>query len=294
MRLSPHVCGLKVPFKVPVAPGQDMERFVYCYAVIAERVCLIDTGVAGSEQRIYGCLAELGRGPSDIATIVLTHSHPDHIGGAARIVRDMGCRVLVPEPERGWLEDVETQFKERPVPGFRSLVGGSVAADDVVRDGDEIDLGSGMSLRAISTPGHSAGSTSYYLKEDRALFTGDALPVPGDMPVYEDVPATVRSIAALSGEKGAERLFSAWDDPHEGERVRLSIGSSMGYVQRLHDMVRRLATERYHTSLMDLTRCVQVELGLPPQAANPIMARTVEAHLRARCVQDLSELADSR
>src|SRR4028118_1484351 len=42
---------------------------------------LVDTGVAGSVERIKNAVASLGSGPDDLKRIFITHQHDDHTGG---------------------------------------------------------------------------------------------------------------------------------------------------------------------------------------------------------------------
>ena len=139
---------------------------------LREKICLIDSGVAGSEKIILDYLKATGRSPQEISRLILTHAHPDHIGAAAAIKRISGCTVAAHAAEKAWIEDVDLQAKERPVPGFRSLVGGSVQVDQTLQDGDVLHLESGLTLRVLHTPGHSPGSISLWLAEDGALFSG--------------------------------------------------------------------------------------------------------------------------
>ena len=57
--------------------------------------------------------------------MILTHAHPDHIGSAKAIEEATRCTVAAHENAKHWIEDVDLQFQERPVPGFHSLVGES-------------------------------------------------------------------------------------------------------------------------------------------------------------------------
>ena len=50
----------------------------------------------------------------------------------------------------------------------------AVAGDEVVMDGEVLEL-AGFSLQIIATPGHTAGSCCYYLKDADVLFSGDTL-----------------------------------------------------------------------------------------------------------------------
>ena len=103
------------------APGLILDRFVYSYLVYGETITLIDTGVAGCETHIFDTIRSAGRDPSEIALVILTHSHPDHIGAARAIREATGCSIAAHPAERAWIDDVELQNRERPVRGLHSL-----------------------------------------------------------------------------------------------------------------------------------------------------------------------------
>src|SRR3954462_8129267 len=56
---------------------------------------LIDTGFPGDELRILGALAELALPPNGLRHIVLTHAHPDHVGGAAALRAATGAPIAM-------------------------------------------------------------------------------------------------------------------------------------------------------------------------------------------------------
>ena len=58
----------------------------------ADRLTLIDTGIAGSGDRILTQIGAIGRRPKDLRQIVVTHHHPDHAGSIADLVE----RIRVP------------------------------------------------------------------------------------------------------------------------------------------------------------------------------------------------------
>ena len=60
-------------------------------------VTLVDTGLKSAPPRILAALAEIGSGPSDVTTILLTHAHGDHAGGAAELARLSGRGITVHE-----------------------------------------------------------------------------------------------------------------------------------------------------------------------------------------------------
>lgn len=283
MHITPHIHGLRHPFKVPVAPGITLDRFVYSYLIYGETITLIDTGVAGCDKTIFEYIRSTGRDPDEIALICLTHSHPDHIG-AAKAIRDAtGCSVAAHPAERAWIEDVERQNRERPVPGFATLVGGSVPVAFDLVDGTSIETDDTRTceLRIIHTPGHSPGSISYFLHNEGVLFSGDAVPVAGDLPVYDDAVASVHTVRRLLALHGIRTLLSAWDEPRRDERAYTQMEAALHYLQTIHETVITAAGEG-EPDLPALTRIVAGQIGLPPQAASPLLARSFAANLQVR------------
>ncbi|HTY46074.1 MAG TPA: MBL fold metallo-hydrolase, partial [Methanomassiliicoccales archaeon] len=133
MKSTEHVSSLRIPFKVFLPSGVGLERFVIIHIVHGERSCIVDAGVRGSEDLITNALA--AEGLPDPMGILLTHTHPDHIGAAKALHERLGVPIMCPAGETNWLEDVSLQAKERPVPGFERLVGGPAKA--------EIEVGGG-------------------------------------------------------------------------------------------------------------------------------------------------------
>ena len=288
MQISPHVHALRLPFKVPVAPGIALDRFVNAFLIYGKAITLIDTGVAGCERDIFDYIRSTGRDPSEISLIVQTHAHPDHIGATQAIQKATGCAVAIHAAERPWIEDVALQNRERPVPGFDVLVGGSATVNRVLEDGDVLDLDGDhiLDLIVFHTPGHSPGSVSLLLRYEGALFSGDAVPVTGDLPVYDDVEQSVQSIRRLNNLDGVAVLLSSWDEPRAGICACQRMNEALAYLQKVHDAVIASAGKDIPDP-MDLCRRTAKVLGLPPQAVTPLLARTFAANMRARAHKDL-------
>ena len=284
MQITKHIHAIKIPFQIAIAPGIKVDRFVYMYLIYGKKIYLIDSGVANSEKMIFDYIMKTGRNPEDISLIVLTHSHPDHIGAAHEIKRVTGCTVAAHHGERSWIEDVELQYMERPVPGFHSLVGGSVMIDHVLENGAFLDL-DGIRLEVFHTPGHFRGSISLLLPKDGALFTGDAIPLAKDLPIYDDIQASVRSIKKIKAIDGIEILLSSWDDPKKGINANQIMDEALSYLQRIHEAVTEV--DNNEISYDQLCRLVLRKLHLPETTANPLIARSFEAHRKVSDHKDL-------
>lgn len=280
MQITDHVHALKIPFQITDQSGQKIPRFVYAYLIYGKKIWLIDSGVACSEKIILDYLKATGRSPPEISRLILTHAHPDHIGAAAAIKRISGCTVTAHAAERPWIEDVDLQAKERPVPGFRSLVGGSVPVDRTLQDGDVLHLEDGLALLVLHTPGHSPGSLSLWLAEDGALFSADAVPIAGDMPIYQDILASVRSIEKLASIPEIKLLLAAWDEPRLGSEAYRIMAEGRQYLQRIHSAALSVAGANPGISPMELCRRTLEQLGLPLIMANPLVAASFQASLR--------------
>jgi glyoxylase-like metal-dependent hydrolase (beta-lactamase superfamily II) len=282
MQINKHVHAIRIPFTI-LMPWGFVDRFVYVYLIFGTNgVCLIDTGVSSSEQAIFDYLRAADRKVSDISLIIQTHTHPDHIGASRTIKGETACAVAVHPAEKAWIENVQLQAKERPVPDFDTLVAGSLAVNRLLEDGEVFDLGCGLKLKVFHTPGHSKGSISILLLGYNALFSGDAIPVPGELPIYEDVLASVASIKKLKEVKDLQFLLPSWDEPRKGDLAYRRMDEGLEYLQRIHDSVRKCSRTGSDVDLHELSECVLQDLGLPPEFTNPLVEKTFAAHLRVR------------
>ncbi|MGW8287912.1 MAG: MBL fold metallo-hydrolase [Desulfobulbales bacterium] len=277
MQITDHIHALKIPFQIPVGSGKTLERFVYVYLILGQKICLIDSGVKGSERVIFDYLKKIGRKPENISLLILTHAHPDHIGAAQSIKQTSGCLVVAHPDAQAWIEDVELQFKQRPVPGFHTLVGGSTSIDRLLQDGENIECGP-VSLQVILTPGHAMGSLSFYCKEEKVLFSGDAIPQKNDLPIYDDAVTVAASINRLKSIP-AEYLLASWTDPLKGSEVGKMMDEGLAYLQQIHKVVRDIA--KAHEAIEPLELCARTlkVLGLPEVAVNPLIAKSLASHL---------------
>ena len=198
-------------WRAPTDNGRQIRRYVYVYLITGKYCYLIDSGVAGSEKIIAQYMKRLGRSIEEIKAVFLTHSHPDHIGGAAEIQEMSGRKVYCSGLEREWAENIETQFQERPIPNFYTLVQKSVGIDEIVTDQDTISLEPGITIRVAKTPGHSQGSVSYVLEEKGVLFSGDAIPDLKGFPVFTDEEASERSLETIYRMGHFTFCCPAWD-----------------------------------------------------------------------------------
>lgn len=276
MKIGAHVHQLRIEFSVT----ETVKRFVNLYLIAGKDCWLIDAGVAGCGETVAAYLKSIGRDLSELRGIFLTHAHPDHMGGAAELKARTGCRVYASQGERRWVQDRDLQFRERPIPNFYGLVGGSVGVDQVLADGDTVALEPGCSLTAVSTPGHSMDDLSYLLKEDGVVFTGDAVPVAGDIPIYVDWEKSLDSLARLRSLPGADTYCAAWDQVRRGEEGLAAIWRGEQVIARLEKAVEQVWTPGM--TLEEAAAQVCSLLESPVLMGNPLFLRTIASHRKGR------------
>ncbi len=143
--------------RVVVALGQNPNMFTgpgtntYLVGTGEERI-LLDTG-QGVGAYLPVLEQALERAGCRIQEIVLTHGHPDHIGGA-RDVQDAHGALRV---------------SKLPHSGFDA---GHAVEITPIADGAVIET-EGATLRALHTPGHAEDHLCYVLEEERSIFSGD-------------------------------------------------------------------------------------------------------------------------
>jgi hydroxyacylglutathione hydrolase len=287
MKITDHIHALKIPFQIADPCGIRALRFVYIYIIYGEEICLVDSGVASSERIIIDYLRETNRTPEEISCLILTHGHPDHIGAAKAIKEISGCSVASHSADKDWIENTNQQFIDRPVPGFKALVGGSVQIDRILQEGDLLDLGDGLDLAVLHTPGHSPGSISLWMPREGVLFSADAIPVVGAMPIYDDIQSSVRSIQRLKAIEGINVLLSAWDEPRFGEDAYRAMDQGLDYLQQIHSAVIKSAGAKTSLDAMELCRQTIRELGQPEMMANPLTSRSFQSSLKILDRRDL-------
>ncbi|MDV2979800.1 MBL fold metallo-hydrolase [Pseudarthrobacter oxydans] len=115
-----------------------------------------------------------------VKAILLTHAHNDHIGAAREVADAVGAPIyLNPEDLVLWEQVYPDAHPDREL-----------------ADGDVFEVG-GATLKAIHTPGHSPGSTCFYLESEGTVFTGDTLFNGGPGATgrsYSDYPTILASI----------------------------------------------------------------------------------------------------
>ncbi|GAA3507709.1 MBL fold metallo-hydrolase [Actinomadura keratinilytica] len=167
------------------------------YLILSDRPCLVEPGTAGSAPVVRRALDELGVGPSDLATVVVTHIHLDHAGGvgdiakmypdAEVVVHEKGARHLA-SPER-LMRSARMVYGDQLDTLFGELKPTEAARIRAVEDTGVIDLGGGRRLESHYSPGHAKHHVGLFDSHTGDLYVGDAAGV--YIPETKDVrPAT--------------------------------------------------------------------------------------------------------
>jgi glyoxylase-like metal-dependent hydrolase (beta-lactamase superfamily II) len=188
-------------YRIPLPLPGDALTAVNVYAIAgADGVDLIDAGMALAQarERLAEALRQLGYGLPDIRNFFITHIHQDHYTLAVELRTTLSGQISLGEQERANLAAIRAVHDGRREPGFIEMLSALGAAELAERvrgilrprladprprlewenpdhwldDGTLIEL-PGRSLRAIHTPGHTAGHVVFHDEAGALLFAGD-------------------------------------------------------------------------------------------------------------------------
>ena len=257
MAVAPGLAMLSV--RTPTLPPATHTN---AYLAGSQELALVEPASPFAEEveRLAGWVeAELAHGKR-LRCLLLTHHHPDHVGGAAMLRERLGAPL--------WAHAETAQ-----------LLAGRVSIDRVIEDGERIELDGPqpISLEAIHTPGHAPGHLCFWEARSRSLVAGDMVASVGTIVVQPEDGDMQQYLASLERMRamGPRQLLPAHGLPITDACERLAF-----YVQH------RLARERkVEGALSTLGRAASVDELLPvaysdaARAVWPIARLSLEAHL---------------
>lgn len=183
-------------WSIPLPMQQPGNPFSLCYLIAGDdgSLHLIDTGYDGDENwaLFRRALDGFGLALDDIASVFVTHLHPDHLGMTERL-RAVGARIGMLRREQrglaavaaggltppaglleGWGVPPE-RMAELNIPLGADLVARGIPTIDVTYEpGDMLDV-PGREIQVLWTPGHTAGSASLVDAAEGLVYTGDTV-----------------------------------------------------------------------------------------------------------------------
>ncbi|MDQ7858730.1 MAG: MBL fold metallo-hydrolase [Armatimonadota bacterium] len=261
-----------------VAPGIHriaLSPDLATYALVGERVVLVDAGFAGAARTIDRYLRGLGRSVAEVALCVITHAHADHFGGAAEILAAAPGAVLAAHAaDAPWIEDPARHLRENygwsaayglPHPDallarIRAMLGPGATVGRALADGDAVDAG-GWTVRVHHAPGHSRGHLVLLDPRSGSLLAGDAVADPTlNPPIYYDAMTYRDTLRRLDG-LAAARLLSCHMPVLERPVARALLADALAHVEACH----RLARDAFAAARDGLTL---------PEVASALLAHT--------------------
>ena len=181
-----------VPLRTPTKPPATTTN---CYVVGTRDFIVVDPGspYEDEQEELARFVKELSDEGRRARQIVLTHQHPDHVGGVESLRRQLGPNLPV-AAHRLTAEALE----------------GRVHVDHFVEDGDRIELEGdpSISLRAMHTPGHTRGHLSFYDERAGALLTGDNVVGVGSVLIDPEEGSVRDYLASLERYRQLPRLVA--------------------------------------------------------------------------------------
>jgi glyoxylase-like metal-dependent hydrolase (beta-lactamase superfamily II) len=170
---------------------------VYAFALAGGGLGLVDAGWEHEEgwQALTSGLAGIGASVADVRGVLVTHLHFDHLGLAGRVREASGAWVAMHPADAGVVRELNGRSAEQAAAAevdFLLRLGADpdearadaadpaamepflrmAAPDRLLEDGDLADL-PGWRLRALHTPGHTAGHLCFAEERTGLLFSGD-------------------------------------------------------------------------------------------------------------------------
>ena len=151
------------------------------YIVKGDKHTLIDAGILPKANLfLKGIAAAVGEEKLD--TLLLTHSHFDHVGCAHLLQEKFGLTIhcssmakeILQDRDMAEMIDLRNQELKDKMRDFSPSTFAALRNLAPVNEGDRVDIGEGRYFEVLTVPGHSDCALAYLLQPDKILFAGDA------------------------------------------------------------------------------------------------------------------------
>jgi hydroxyacylglutathione hydrolase len=197
--------------------GFNLTHRLDCHTYVVdggEELALIDAGFGPGTEEVLALMSEDGLDPERVSTIVITHYHADHVGGAAALKRATGARLAAGIEAAGTIRVADADqigLNWAKSFGFypEDYVWEAADVELEFADGDRIQVGD-LELELVATPGHCQGHYCVRLvgRERTYLFSSDCVFWGGAI-ILQNVPDSNVQEYAASCNRLAELEFDA-------------------------------------------------------------------------------------
>ncbi len=245
-----------VPLRTPTLPPATHTN---CVLLGESRLVVVDPGspYAAEQRRLDRILDRLEAEGREVAAVLLTHHHPDHVGGAEHLARSRGVPL-------------------RAHPDCAACL--PFAMDEAIAaDGEEVAADPDFPLRALLTPGHAPGHLVFHELANNVLIAGDMVAATGTIvidPELGDMAAYLSSLRSL------DALDAAFLIPGHGPPIDAVRATLLHYIahreEREARIVRALTGQTESISEHDLLLKVYSDV---PVHLHYWAGRSLRAHL---------------
>ena len=164
-----------------------------------EQAALIDAGCGNGHARLVENISSVLAVDITISYLFLTHCHYDHVGGAAALKDQYGCKIVAHQLDAAYLEAGDSQVTAA---SWYAAQMAPLTIDHKMEGQKEIfRVGNGEVL-AHHCPGHSPGSLVYLVKlENQKILFGQDVHGPLDPSLLSDREDYIRSLKFMMGLK---------------------------------------------------------------------------------------------
>jgi glyoxylase-like metal-dependent hydrolase (beta-lactamase superfamily II) len=245
----------KIPLNVYLVKGSN-------YAV------WIDSGVKAMFPLLEQTMMQAN--VADLRFILHTHSHHDHIGSNAQLKKKTGCLIAAHPHYAVWHADFERHYQEfaRPFPHLiadtpelreevLAILDEPCPLDIHLEEGVEFHLGGGVSLEAISFPGHLVAEFGWFEASSKTLILGDAI-TGLDWPLFhshlsvKEYRKSLQKLRVVIPELNVAQVLFAHFPAMNVEQTMELIAKAESYIDDIETAMLRILASQSTVSLEEL------------------------------------------